>query len=170
MNKYSNKIKLVLDCDTIDKTQDDFEVLDYYPQLKLIKSDKYYLKKYDNYHFCYNYVFKKPYEKLYEVEDAFKILTYDYIPILKKNARQGDIISFHRVKKSFSRPDGFNCEHFAIISGIQNGKIKIKSKWGILGVFEGNISDLPKSYGNCFTIWRRKNEKSKSTQYDHVKN
>jgi hypothetical protein len=159
MQKYSNKIKLVLDCEVLDKTQDDFEVLDYYPQLRLIKSDKYYLQKYNDYHFCYNYAFKKSYKTLCEVEDAFKILLYEYTPIEKKNARQGDIISFHNVKKSFSRPDSLNCEHFAIISGVQDGKINIKSKFGILGVFEGTIYDLPKSYGNCFVIWRKNNEK-----------
>ena len=163
MQKYSNKIKLVLDCDVLDKTQDDFEVLDYYPQLKLIKSDRYYLKKYPHDHyFCYNFAFKNI--NLYEVEDAFRILLYDYIPVEKKNARQGDIISFHSIRQNdgrlFKTPNDLNCNHFAIISGIQNGKINIKSKFGILGVFEGTIYDLPKSYGNCFAIWRRQNKNS----------
>lgn len=44
MIKYSNKIKLNLDCDVLDKTQDDFEILDYYPQLKLIRTGEYYAK------------------------------------------------------------------------------------------------------------------------------
>lgn len=167
MNKYSNKITLKLNNCTIEKTRNDFEILKHYPQLKLIKSDKYYLKKYEDYHFCYNYTFKKSYKKLYEVEDAFRILIYDYTPVEKKNARQGDIISFHNIRQNdgrlFKTPNDLNCNHFAIISGVQNGKINIKSKFGILGVFEGSIHDLPKSYGNMYCIWR-KNKISPTTK------
>jgi len=173
MNKYSNKIKLVLDCDVLDKTQDDFEILDYYPQLKLIKSDKYYFKKYPNeYYFCYNYAFKTIH--LDEVEEAFRILIHEYNPVEKKNARQGDIISFHSIRQNdgriFKMPNDLNCEHFAIISYIDDKNIKIKSKFGILGVFEGGISDLPKSYGNTFIIWRRKNKTSPTRKNEYVKN
>jgi len=173
MQKYSNKIKLVLDCDVLDKTQDDFEILDFYPQLKLIKSDKYYFKKYGDYHFCYNYAFKKCYKELYEVEEAFWILIHDYIPVEKKNAKQGDIISFHSIRQNdgrlFKTPNDLNCNHFAIISGVQNGKINIKSKFGILGVFEGTIYDLPKSYGNTCVFWR-KNKNSPTEKNKSVKN
>ena len=173
MQKYSNKIKLVLDCDVLDKTQDDFEILDFYPQLKLIKSDKYYIKKYGDYHFCYNYAFKKCYKELYEVEEAFWILIHDYIPVEKKNAKQGDIISFHSIRQNdgrlFKTPNDLNCNHFAIISGVQNGKINIKSKFGILGVFEGTIYDLPKSYGNTCVFWR-KNKKSSTEKINSVNN
>jgi hypothetical protein len=124
MQKYSNKIKLVLDCDVLDKTQDDFEILDYYPQLKLIKSDKYYFKKYPNeYYFCYNYAFKTIH--LDEVEEAFRILIHNYTPVEKKNARRGDIISFHKIEqytRGLKTPNDLNCNHFAIISGIQDRK------------------------------------------------
>lgn len=97
-----------------------------------------------------------------EVEEAFRILIHDYIPIEKKNARLGDIISFHSIRQNngriFKTPNDLNCNHYAIISGIKDGKINIKSKFGILGVFEGSISDLPTSYGNCYTIWSKKNK------------
>jgi hypothetical protein len=91
------------------------------------------------------------------------------MPISKENAQQGDIISFHKIKKSFSRPDGWNCEHFAVISDVQNEKINIKSKWGIMGVFEGNISELPETYGNVYVIWRRKNKNSPTEKLNSVK-
>ena len=171
MKNYSNKIKLVIDGNTIDKTQDDFEVLDYYPQLKLIRTGEYYTKKYQDYYYCYNYAFKTIH--LDEVEEAFRVLLHDYIPILKKNARQGDIISFHNIRQNdgriFKTPNDLNCNHFAVISGVHNGKIKIKSKWGILGVFEGTISDLPRDYGNHFTIWRRQKKNSPTEKSKIVK-
>jgi hypothetical protein len=172
MQKYSNKIKLVLDCDVLDKTTDDFEVLDYYPQLKLIRTGEYYAEKYQDYYFCYNYAFKTIH--LDEVEEAFRILIHDYIPVEKKNARQGDIISFHSIRQNdgriFKTPNDLNCNHFAVISGVQDGKINIKSKFGILGVFEGTIYDLPESYGNNFCIWRKQNKKSSTEKNKSVKN
>ena len=165
MNKYSNKIKLQLDGDTLDKTQDDFEVIDYYPQLKLVKNCDYYAKKYQDYFFCYNYAFKTIH--LDDVSEAFHILLHEYNPITKQNARLGDILSFHNIRQGDGRiyktPNDINAEHFAVISYIEGKNIKIKSKFGILGVFEGDIKDLPKSYGNTFVIWR-KNKISPTTK------
>lgn len=170
MLEYANKIQLKLNTDIIDGTVDDSDVIYHYPQLKWIKSWKYYLHKYpDDYYFCYNYVFKDI--LLNEIDEAYEKLSDEYIPILKENARKGDIISFHKIdlkEKDYyeKQPSSMNCEHFAIISNIfilknEQNKIKkiyinIKSKWGVMGVFEGDISDLPKSYGNKYLIWRKK--------------
>ena len=68
-------------------------------------------------------------------------------------------LSWQRTRQNDGRiyktPNDINAEHFAIISYIEGKNIKIKSKFGILGVFEGDIKDLPKSYGNTFVIWRK---------------
>lgn len=166
-NQYANKIQLKLDNDTIEKTIDDYEILDYFPQLKLIKNCKYYFKKYPEYYFCYNYIFDNP--ELSEVDEAFEILLYHFAPIEKQNARRGDIISFHNIRNDWRKPDGLNCEHFAKISHIDKNDIKIISKWGIMGVFEGRVQDLPDGYGNTFVIWRRKNKNSPSRKINNVK-
>jgi hypothetical protein len=179
MKKLYNKIQLELDNDTIEKTIDDYEVLDYYEQLTLVNPCQYYSKKYNDYYFCYNYAFKKSFKLLSEIEDAFKILLDYYEPIEKYNAREGDIISFHSIDENYkrnNRPSDVNCNHFAIVSDIKislntgDEVIFIKSKWGVMGVFEGKISDLPENYGNCFMIWRKKKIYSPTEKKETIRN
>lgn len=166
MNKYTNKISLILDNDKLEQTKADNDILSLYPQLKLVKDSVYYALKYEDYYFCFNYAFND--NNIQEVEDGFKKLIYEYEPVEKLQANKGDIISFHKLNKYNNIPDGYNCEHFAIISSIDKENINIKSKWGIMGVFSGSIKDLPNTYGNFYIIWKKK--KSPTEKKINVKN
>lgn len=158
---YNNKIHLRLDALLLEETKTDKDVLKIYPQLKLIKNADYYFTKYSDYYCCYNYVFNDI--LLSEVEDAYKKLKGDYILIKRPEAKKGDILSIHAIAKGKYAtdqkiPQGYNCQHFAVIHKIINDKIIIRSKFGIMGVFEGSIEDLPRTYGNIYQIWRKNHE------------
>lgn len=155
----NNRIKLKLDGEKIDETKDDIDIIRLYPQLKLIKSYDKYCDKYPNgYIFCYNYALNDYH--IEEIDEAYIRLWKNYKIITKNEAKKGDIISIHKIdyrqKDHYERqPSSYNCRHYAIIHKIVNGEIIIRSKWGICGVFEGTLEDLPKDYGNVYQIWRR---------------
>jgi hypothetical protein len=114
---------------------------------------------------CFNYALKN--NDLESCEDAFELLKKEYIPILKQEAKIGDVISFHKTDNFWGeRITAENSQHFAIISDIKinlrTGKkiIYIKSKFGADEVFAGAINMLPISYGNRFIIWRKSVKKT----------
>jgi len=136
----------------------DTDILKDYP-LKLS-----YVKKYHNTE-CYAYALKNRY--IFGLEEAYEILKEQYRPISKENIQKGDIITYHNNKNI----NADTIEHFAIISQIfktnKNTYIKIKSKWGICGIYEGSYDILPEFYGTYFCIWQKnKLVKNKKASYN----
>ena len=101
--------------------------------------------------FCHNYALNIPHKS--DFGEAFDYLVEHYktIPIYK--ATEGDIIVF------YDNPNGWGTpEHFARIyktNGILKGTI-IRSKWGLLGVYETDLYHLPVEYGGYMEVWTKK--------------
>jgi hypothetical protein len=124
------------------------------------------------YEVCFNYALQST--DILDLETAFEYTLYNYTPVHLAEARQGDLVTFHRIEqetRGLQIPNDRTIEHFAIISGIDIGKniLNIKSKFGSCGIFEGNIEDLPKFYGNHFVIWRKKKRTSPTEKSNSVK-
>ena len=161
MNQFTNVIKLKISNKAVDATLNDRDIIALCPSLRHIPSKKFGTKDISDdffqrteYQFCFNYAFNNL--ALEEVEEGYDLLKKNYIPIYKTGARRGDIISFHAIDRIWHEATAENCNHFAIVSKIEKEKIIIKSKWGICGIFEGDIRFLPSEYGNRFIIWRKK--------------
>jgi len=138
------KVKLLI---KDNKEYTDEQIINNNPCLadNLIADSNYY--KLEGY--CHNYALNTdtPF-----ISDSFDYLVMNYkrIPIYK--AKEGDIIIFY---------DNCNCqgtpEHFARIwetNGTLKGTI-IRSKWGILGIYETDLYHLPKEYGNYIEVWTK---------------
>ena len=108
---------------------------------------------------CFNYALNNFH--IWCCENAYDELELAYIPITIKEAREGDIISYHEINdfnSKYEKPCGGNSTHFAIIKETDNtldGTI-ITSKWGCDGIFRTNLYDVPDIYGNSIVIWREK--------------
>ncbi len=117
--------------------------------------------KYDG--VCFNYALNDTKCILKFCQEAYKELEREYEQINIKNARKGDVISYHEIsdfKSKYEKPCNGNALHFAIIKETK-GTLKstiIKSKWGIHGVFETSLFDVPDMYGNAIVIWRKKGD------------
>lgn len=124
------------------------KVIEVYPSGSLVLEQDIY-----NHEFCFNYALQD--NEIGFCEEALEILEAEYNQISDlSHARQGDIVSFHYGKGD----DYLNAQHFGVIvntDGTIEGTI-IKSKWGAWGVFKGKLNELPKDYGTCFVIWRKK--------------
>ena len=109
---------------------------------------------------CYSYALKN--SKLCDIEDGYAELTALYEQITIKDIQEGDIIAYYSIEdtKGQDKPNELTIQHFARVTAIFKTDIKtyirIKSKWGLNGIFEGCHDDLPECYGNFFDIWRRK--------------
>lgn len=117
--------------------------------------------------FCYHYALED--DTLEGCDEAYEVLDTYYKPIKLKDAREGDVISFHETRWDLLDEDGnnlgtaeypnmSNAVHFAKMvqtDGTKEGTI-IKSKWGGFGVFEGGIEFIPQYYGNSVQVWRKK--------------
>lgn len=110
----------------------------------------------DNTEYCFNYAL--PDYQFMFTEDAFDILELDFEKIKLSEAKKGDVVTIHK-RVSWKDPiSKYDCKHFAIIEevGTRISNTIIRSKWGILGVFEGRLIDLPEDYGTMVAIWRKK--------------
>lgn len=149
------KIETLIDVDEIEYIYDkDTEIAINSKNVKFIDSHK----NYDG--VCFNYALNDNSCLLNGCYDAYKELEIGYKQIDIKNAKKGDIVSYHEVLNlggSIAKTCAKNSLHFAIIEktdGTINGTI-IKSKWGYDGIFETTIYDVPNVYGNTIVIWRK---------------
>jgi len=137
-----------------DIPDNDTDIIKDYPTLSLS-----YVKKYINAE-CYAYALKN--NNLCDLEDSFGYLQRLYRPISIENIKIGDIITYYNIEKNtkgLNEPNDTTIEHFAIVTDIIKTNrlyIRIKSKWGLNGIFEGSYNLLPEFYGNTFSIWRKK--------------
>ena len=120
---------------------------------------------------CFNYALNE-YGYIGSCKNAYDILKKEYKQINIRQAKKGDIISYHeqlnngRKRNKISK---YNALHFAIIKETK-GTLKstvIKSKWCNDGVFETNLYDIPDCYGNAIVIWRRKEENNNGNHFDN---
>ena len=98
----------------------------------------------DNSKLCYHYAFGNS----FSFDGAIDYLFDRFSHIDIKTAKKGDIITY----ESYGE-----ITHFAVIYKTDNtikGTI-IRSKWGRCGVYESDLSSVPKSYGNKIEIWRK---------------
>jgi len=124
-------------------------IKEYYPQLKLIRSERRVKRGY-----CFNYALNDYsdilsfYETIFEfVKDHYKHINLDSITI-------GDLVTIH----DDTAPSEYNVQHYAKIIKTDNtleGTI-IRSKWGELGIWQGKLEDIPDIYGDVCLFWRRK--------------
>lgn len=127
--------------------------------VKCIESNK----KYSYEFVCFNFALNDINNWLHSCEEAYEELEYKYKQIDIKQAKKGDIISYHEIsdfKNKYEKPCPENALHFAVIKNIK-GTLKstiIESKWGNDGVFESTLEEVPDTYGNCIVIWRKKEE------------
>ncbi len=105
---------------------------------------------------CFNYAL--PDYQFTFTEDAFDILELDFEKIKLSEAKKGDVVTIHKQVSQKTPISKYDCKHFAIIEevGTRINNTIIRSKWGMLGVFEGRLDDLPEDYGAMVAIWRRK--------------
>ena len=151
-NRYMNRIRLRLDGNTIDyDCPENEDIIEYAKTLQLVDTDYYDSFGYEA-NMCYNYALGLDHLQIDGCEEALTYIEDNYKPIKLNEAKEFDIIVFHDNIEDFP-------QHFAVIWDIQKvgrkTKITIRSKWGSMGIFEGNIKDLPKFYGTKFTIWRK---------------
>ena len=150
-------INTVIDCDTIhncmnEQTTDAINS----KSVKLINNSN----EFDFDDVCFNYALND-YGFIGNCKRAYGILKIKYKQINIRQAKKGDIISYHERCSNGRRANKiskYNAVHFAIIKKTK-GTLKstiIKSKWGSDGVFETNLYDIPDSYGNAILIWRKK--------------
>lgn len=136
--------------------------------LKLIKG--YRFPVYDNR--CTNYAFKQ--KGIFFCEDAFYLLTTDYFPVLVSQVRPGDIVSFHDcfcIPKAEKFAHEHNAQHFGIVTqaGRRIKDIRIKSKWGTMGIYETDLKTLPEMYGDVVVFWRKKEEPKMQMKFAEIK-
>lgn len=80
--------------------------------------------------------------------DGYNILCNYFKRISIKQAKKGDIVTYHDISdytSKYEKPCEENCLHFAIIDKT-DGTVEntiIKSKWGSDGVFKSNITEVP---------------------------
>jgi len=106
---------------------------------------------------CYNFALG---DNISCCEDGMEKLIYDYKRINIKKSKKGDIISYHDdiECKGKKQIDVHSIQHFAIIVKT-NGRLKgtiVKSKWGLDGIYEGAVDDIPDYYGEIIAIWRKR--------------
>ena len=125
------KVETVIDCDNIRGLYDkDTEMAINSKNVKLINSHK------EINGVCFNYALKDDEGYFRNCEESFEYLEDNYISVDIKDARSGDIISYHELDEAngrdFTYPNSINTFHFAIIKetkGTLESTI-IKSKWG----------------------------------------
>jgi len=92
--------------------------------------------------------------------EAYQELERGYKQINIREAKIGDLISYHELYEYRNKPCSSNALHFAKILKT-DGTIKstiIHSKWGVDGIFESSLEEVPDIYGNAIVIWRKKGE------------
>ena len=150
---------------TIDFQDKEENVMRSYKNIKCIKE----YKEFPQDHVCYDYALDKfinniekkgYYRRLINCTDGYYILEDYFKKIPIKDAKKGDIITYHEIndyKSEYEKPCAGNCMHFAIISktdGTLENTI-VRSKWGGWGVYKGRINDTLDIYGTAIVIWRR---------------
>lgn len=155
-NKKTFKYPITLRLPDAINEMDDIDILNNY-NVNKIRDNKYCM------YVCFNYALHN--KNIMDLETAFEYTLYNYKPIELKDARVGDMITFHKIERQtrgLRIPNELNIEHLGIISdiNIENNTLKIKSKWGDCGIFEGDIDLLPVFYGDTFVIWRKKQNKN----------
>lgn len=142
--KYNIETKL-----NISGLNTDDEIIKAFPFIKNIKKAK--PNNMDEW-VCFNYALDIYDDDLYS-QEAFNIVKKNYIQIPLKLANKGDLI----VYLDEDDDDTF-AVHYGIIQKANKtlNSVIIRSKWGIYGVYETNIYDVPNLYGNKITIWRKK--------------
>lgn len=99
---------------------------------------------------CYDYVFDKDDINFFEPYNVVDYLHTHYKQINILEAKEGNIITYHDQNEEIT--------HYAKIYETNNtieGTI-IRSKWGRFGVFETDLYAVPKMYGNCIRIWKKR--------------
>jgi len=135
----------------LNKINTEYNEDNYHFEYQMRKDTKYkYLRQGKG--MCFNYALKI--HKLYDCEDGFEILQNDYDILTFKEARNGDIVSFH----GFDDISEYSCDHFAIIKQKGNtvGDTIIESKFGRWGVYECKIKDMPNLYGDSVVFWAKR--------------
>jgi hypothetical protein len=119
---------------------------------------------------CFNYALNN--YSLGSCEDSIDILLQDYIPIAFEDIQSGDIVSYHKdEEKEDIYTKGSNtvldedekevlritANHFGVVveTSPELYNVRIKSKWGWSGVFEGKIFEVCTSYGSKIIFWRK---------------
>lgn len=109
---------------------------------------------------CYNYVFGS---HLQGCNDADEILEECYHKIKMKDVEVGDVVAFYRTDHNISRTGKSYFRHRSVHFGIVDEcagtlkSIRIKSKWGLLGIFKTDLQMLPNSYGDFVVFYRKDN-------------
>ena len=154
----AHKIKTCVDSDLLEYCFDKTTIKrSNKKNIKLVESHS----KYSYGYVCYSFALENINEWINSCRQAFDFLEDQYEQINIKNAKKGDIISYHEIidfKNEYGKPCKENSLHFAVIKKTR-GTLKstvIRSKWGGDGVFETSLYDVPDIYGNAIVIWRRK--------------
>ena len=125
------------------------EMKELYPELKLIRSEHKVKQGY-----CFNYALKD-YSDIHAFpEDKYNYLKDHYKNINLEDIKAGDLVTIH----DDIDPNEYNIQHYAKIIKTDNtlkGTI-IRSKWGIMGIWQGRIDIIPDSYGNIILFWKKK--------------
>jgi len=129
---------------------DEKDIKRYCPNLNLITSEHKVKSGY-----CYNYALNN--YKLCDIDENYDYLKSNYKKIQLHLIKKGDIAVFYDGDIN----DCYNIQHYAKIMKTNNtlpGTI-IRSKWGRLGIWQGNIEDIPNIYGNKIVFWRKINKR-----------
>ena len=109
---------------------------------------------------CYNYVFGN---HLNGCNDADEILKESYHPVGVRQVEVGDVVAFYRTDHNINRRGKSyfreRSVHFGIVDECSGTlkSIRIKSKWGLLGIFKTDLQMLPNSYGDYVIFYRKDN-------------
>lgn len=125
------------------------EIKEFYPELKLIRSEHRVKQGY-----CFNYALNDYSDIHCFCENIFEFVQDHYKNINLEHIRAGDLVTIH----DDTEPSEYNVQHYAKIIKTDNtlqGTI-IRSKWGIMGIWQGRIDIIPDIYGNIILFWRKK--------------
>lgn len=96
--------------------------------------------------YCFNYALQD--KKINALEDSCEILDLEFKIIPFKDIRKGDIVEFR---------DNYDTLHFGRV-WIKRKSIAdtiIRSKFGLLGIYEHKLKDTPSCYGHRVWFWRK---------------
>lgn len=104
---------------------------------------------------CFNYATKN--YNLEYCEDCWDYIKNYYKSVNIKDLKIGDVVVFY---DSFEKePVEGTVNHFGIIVKTGNiNSIIIRSKWGLMGIYEGRLIDLPSEYGDRVKFYRRNDD------------
>jgi len=130
------------------------EEVERFTNVKCIKNSK----EFGHSFVCFNYALGVL--DINSCECAMDIVEDEYTRIRICHAKVGDLITYHSdfECKGKKQIDRYSINHFALITktnGKKNGTF-VRSKWGLDGLFEGKVDEIPEIYGELICVWRKK--------------